>query len=59
VELIDQPEIIGGMVKAWDLAQTLNLRLLDACYAAIAQQEKAALWTLDEELAKRARGKLP
>lgn len=56
---IDQPEIIGGLETAWDLAGSYRLRVLDACYLAIARQENAELWTLDRELARRARGRTP
>ncbi|MFN3476790.1 MAG: type II toxin-antitoxin system VapC family toxin [Candidatus Methylomirabilales bacterium] len=57
--VIEQPEIVGGLGMAWDLAGAYRLRLLDACYLAIAQQEGADLWTLDRELASRAGGKTP
>ena len=56
---IEQPEIIGGLETAWDLAGSYRLRVLDACYLAIARQENAELWTLDRELARRARGRTP
>jgi predicted nucleic acid-binding protein len=56
---IEQPEIVGGMQTAWDLALKYHLRVLDACYLAVARQENAVLWTLDRELARRASGNVP
>ena len=57
--VIEQPEIVGGLQMAWELAEVYRLSVLDACYLAIARQEKAELWTLDAELARRAGGKTP
>ncbi len=56
---IELLEITGGLTVACDLAVAHNLRIFDSCYVAIAQQEGAELWTLDETLAKRANGKVP
>jgi predicted nucleic acid-binding protein len=56
---IEQPEITGGLETAWDLAGAYRLRVLDACYVAIARQENAVLWTLDRDLARRAGGRMP
>ncbi len=56
---VEQPEITGGLRTAWDMAEQYRLRILDACYFAVARQENAELWTLDQELAKRAGGKMP
>ncbi len=59
VATIEQPQITAGLAVAWDLAIRHRLKILDSCYVAIAQQEGAELWTLDETLAKRADGKVP
>ena len=56
---IEQPAIVGGLQMAWDLALAYRLRVLDACYLAVARQERAELWTLDHELARRTGAKTP